>query len=890
MKRKGIVILPPKINFSMKAKEIRQAFLDFFESKGHKIVPSALLVSKSDPTLMFTNSGMAPFKDYFLGNKTPESTRIADTQKCLRVSGKHNDLEDVGMDGTHHTMFEMLGNWSFGDYFKEDAIKWSWELLTEVYKLPKDRLYATVFGGDDKEGLASDEEAKTIWKKYLPEDHILYGNKKDNFWEMGETGPCGPCSEIHIDLRDEKEISLKHGNQLVNQDDPKVVEIWNNVFIQFNRKADKSLEPLPAKHVDTGMGFERLCMTIQGKKYTYDTDVFTPLIQKIEELTGVKYEGSYERSAKKDIAIRVVADHIRAVAFTIADGELPSNTGAGYVIRRILRRAVRYYYSFLNTQQPLLCRLMPVLDEEFGDVFPELRAQLDFVTKVIQEEECSFLRTLESGIKRFESLEISNHQINGQDAFELYDTFGFPIDLTRLMAAEKGCTIDEAGFDAALKAQKERSRADAHKAVGDWMEVRSGFSSFQGYDDTQLYDAKVLKYRVVSLKGNEQYQLVLDKTPFYAESGGQCGDTGLLYLGDETIQVLDTKKENDLILHIVDKLPMDMDMPVQAVVFEERRQKISNNHSAVHLMHAALHEIVGKHALQKGQNVDDERLRFDFSHFQKLTDDELKSIELMVNQKIRENIPLEERRNVPIEEAKELGAMMLFGEKYGEEVRVITFDPNFSVELCGGTHVPYTGCIGQFKILSESAVAAGVRRIEALTGQAAQDYIRQELEELDEIRAILKAPKNTVKALNALQEENKKLLKEIEHLQNEQANSLKKELVHRIRQQSGINLLKTQIPLSDAKVVRNLMHQIEKEHENMVVVFGYLSNDKPQIAVAISDALVKAKNWNAGQIVKELAKDIQGSGGGQAGFAIAGGQLSVGLSSALNRVEQVLGL
>ena len=873
----------------MKSKEIRSAFLDFFESKQHKIVPSSPLVNKNDPTLMFTNSGMVQFKDFFLGNKKIVNKRVADTQKCLRVSGKHNDLEDVGMDGTHHTLFEMLGNWSFGDYFKEEAIAWSWELLTDVYKLPKDKLYATVFGGDNSEYLDSDEEAKKIWLKYLPESHILYGNKKDNFWEMGEMGPCGPCSEIHIDLRSDDDIARIPGNELVNKDHPQVVEIWNNVFMQFNRKADKSLEPLPAKHVDTGMGFERLCMTIQGKKYTYDTDVFTPLIQFIEKETNVNYKGSYERSAKQDIAIRVVADHIRAVAFTIADGELPSNNGAGYVVRRILRRAVRYYYSFLNRETPLLYKLVPLLASEFEFVFPELIAQQDFVQKVILEEEKSFLRTLEGGLKRFDSLVPVNGVISGVEAFELLDTYGFPIDLTELIAAEKGWTINKEAFNQALNEQKERSKADAKKTTGDWI-ITSDIptSTFDGYDHLVLENVKIIKYRTVQAKGQNQFQLVLDRTPFYAQSGGQAGDKGTLIIDNESIDVIDTQKENDLTIHVVDKFPSNFEGNIKAIVNETLRLSTSNHHTAVHLMHAALHEVVGKHALQKGQDVDANRLRFDFSHFQKVTDEEIQKIEKIVNEKIRANIPLLEQRNVPIEEARKTGAMMLFGEKYGDSVRIITFDPNFSVELCGGTHAKATGQLGYFKILTESAVAAGVRRIEAIVADAAENYINTELLELNNIREIVKSPKNASKAILTLQEENKKLQKELEKLIDNQAIQLANDLEKDVKQVNGIHFLQKTLPISDPKAIKTIAFNLEKKFGNAVFGFGNIANDKPMITVIISENLCKEKGWNAGQFVREMAKEIQGGGGGQAGFATAGGQNVAGLSNSLAVLEKLI--
>ncbi|MBK7873888.1 MAG: alanine--tRNA ligase [Saprospiraceae bacterium] len=913
----------------MTSHEIRNAFLDFFRSKGHKIVPSAPLVLKNDPTLMFTNSGMVQFKDYFLGNGTPPAPRIADTQKCLRVSGKHNDLEDVGFDGTHHTMFEMLGNWSFGDYFKEDAIAWSWELLTKVLGLQPDRLYATVFGGDEKEGLASDEEARDFWRKYLPVNHILDGSKKDNYWEMRARGPCGPCSEIHYDFRSDEDRAKIPGEKLVNQDDPSVVEIWNNVFMQFERKADSSLVPLPAKHVDTGMGFERLCMVLQGKRYTYDTDIFTPFITFIEKTSNKKYHGSYDRSALTDVAMRVVADHIRAVAFTIADGQLPASGGAGYVIRRILRRAVRYYYSFLEIKEPFLNKLVPLLADEFAEVFPELKAQQDFVQKVILEEERSFLRTLENGLKRLDSIaplpsplrredEVSllggdervTGIISGEDAFELFDTFGFPVDLTELIAREKGLSVDIKGFEKALQIQKNRSKADAEKQVGDWVaplpspqrgEAAAGKSSFGedlgglgavefvGYDELSIADAKVVKYRAVKDKKGMQYQIVLNKTPFYAESGGQMGDTGYMEFDGERIDVLDTKKENDLIIHIISKVPENIKVEsVIAQVNATKRSATSKNPPATHLMHAAVHHILGKHAVQKGQNVDDERLRFDFSHFQAVTKDELAEIEHLVNQKIRENIQLEEVRNMPIEEARQTGAMMLFGEKYGENVRVITFDKDFSRELCGGTHVPATGEIGLFKIVSESAVAAGVRRIEAITADEAEAYINDKLNKLSTVEELLKHPKDVVQKVEDLQDENKRLQKQIEAMLLEQAASLQKELRAEFVQQDGFQLLVKRLPLSDANTVKTLAYNLEKEVGNAVIVFGTVSNDKPQLTIRISDDLVQAKGLNAGTLIRELAKEIKGGGGGQAFFATAGGSDVNGLDAALARVVQLI--
>ncbi len=869
---------------------IRRQFLDFFRSKLHKIVPSAPLINKDDPTLMFTNSGMVQFKDYFLGNRIPESKRIADTQKCLRVSGKHNDLEDVGFDGTHHTMFEMLGNWSFGDYFKKEAIAWSWELLTEVYQLPKEKLYATVFGGDEKEGLAPDDEAKQIWLQFLPENHILYGAKKDNFWEMGEQGPCGPCSEIHIDLRSEADRASVPGETLVNKDHTEVIEIWNNVFMQFERRADGSLVPLPARNVDTGMGFERLCMALQNKKFTYDTDIFTPFIQLIEKESGKTYTGSYNRENKSDVAMRVAADHIRAVAFTIADGQLPSASGAGYVIRRILRRAVRYYYSFLDIKTPFLHTLVPLLASEFADVFPELKAQEAFVKKVILEEEKSFLNTLQEGLKRLDAADFSDGVVDGQSAFELYDTYGFPIDLTRLIAAEKGWSLDEPGFETALQRQKSRSRTDAEKQVGDWTVLREIPNvEFVGYDQLEVEAAKVSKYRTIRDKKGAQNQIVLTRTPFYAEGGGQVGDVGTLDFDGEQIRVTDVKKENDLIIHFVDRLPVHIDAEkVDAVVHANRRGLIENNHTATHLLQAALRKVLGTHVAQKGSLVNDEYLRFDFSHFAKLEDGQLEEIERMVNEKIRENIPLEEARNLPIDEARKEGATMLFGEKYGDKVRMITFDKNYSRELCGGCHVKATGKIGYFKILSESAVAAGVRRIEAITAARAETYINQELTELSAIRDIFKNPRNPSLNVAALQEENKRLQKEIDLLMERQAADLQAQLKTQFIDVNGIRFLSTRLPFSDAKLVKTLAYNLEKEAGDSVIVLGAVANEKPQLTIVVSERLIKDKNLNAGTMIRELAKDIKGGGGGQPFFATAGGTDVEGLDKALERAASLI--
>lgn len=876
----------------MTSRQIRQQFLDFFASKGHKIIPSAPIVAKNDPTLMFVNSGMAPLKDFFLGNQTPPALRIADTQKCLRVTGKHNDLEDVGRDGYHHTMFEMLGNWSFGDYFKKEAIAWSWELLTEVYRLPKDRLYVTVFKGDAAENLPFDEEAHTEWLKYVPKDRILPFGKKENFWEMGEQGPCGPCSEIHIDLRSDAERATRDGRELVNADDPNVIEIWNNVFMQFNRRADGSLEELPAKSVDTGMGFERLCRAIQGTPSNYDTDLWRPLFDFLEKYTGIRYEGTYPGLhtdwKMTDVAMRVVADHLRAVCFTIADGELPSNTGAGYVIRRILRRAVRYYYSFLEQKEPLMYRMAPILAEEFADVFPELKAQIDFVVRVVLEEEKAFLRTLESGLRRLESLEVHKGILDGRQAFELYDTFGFPIDLTRLIAREKGWTVDEAGFEKALQEQKERSRKDAAKTVGDWTVLRDESDvSFVGYDQLEVDDAYVLKYRTVQVKGKPQYHVVLNRTPFYPEGGGQVGDTGWLYFGDEKIQVLDTKKENDLVIHYVERLPQNIEAPaVRAQVNVHRRRLVENNHSATHLLHAALRRVLGQHVQQKGSYLDDQTLRFDFAHFQKVTDEELAQIEHLVNEKIRENIALEEARSIPLEEAQKAGAMMLFGEKYGERVRMITFDPTYSRELCGGCHVKQTGRIGFFKIISEGAIAAGVRRVEALTADAAERHVAALEREMASIRALLKA-QEPARAVAELQEENKRLHKEIERLLWQQASQVRQQLRQQAEQRNGFAVVTAVTTLSDTNIIKTLASELERELGTAVVALGSISGEKPLLTLRISEALVSRYGLHAGNIARELAqKYLKGGGGGQPVFATAGG---TDASRLLEAVEAVKG-
>jgi alanyl-tRNA synthetase len=791
----------------MTAKEIRQAFLNFFESKQHHIVPSAPIVVKNDPTLMFTNAGMNQFKDLFLGEATIKYPRVADTQRCLRVSGKHNDLEEVGIDTYHHTMFEMLGNWSFGDYFKKEAIAWSWELLTEVYKIPKEKLYVTYFEGDEKEGLAKDQEAYDLWKQYVDESHILPGNKKDNFWEMGDTGPCGPCSEIHVDCRTDEEKALVNGATLVNADHPQVIEIWNNVFMQFNRLKDGSLQSLPAKHVDTGMGFERLVRVLQHKTSNYDTDVFQPFIQFIAEKSGIKY-GTDE---KTDIAMRVMADHIRAISFVIADGQLPSNNKAGYVIRRILRRAVRYAYTFLNFKEPFLNQLVPLLADQFKGVFEELVSQQDFVQKVILEEEVAFLRTLSTGIQRFEKYQAKNNVIEGSFAFELSDTFGFPIDLTELMAKEKGWTVDSEGYEQALKKQKDDSRAATAIDTGDWVVVNADDQSeFVGYDDLEI-ETEILKYRKVTAKGKEQYQIVLRQTPFYAESGGQVGDTGRLedHSRQFWVDITDTKKENGLTVHFADILPDNLEGKFWAVVDEDKRILTEDNHSATHLLHAALKQVLGNHVNQKGSLVNADYLRFDFSHFAKVTDEELAQIEVIVNQKIRANIKLKEQRNVPYQDAIDSGVTALFGEKYGDFVRMITFDDHFSKELCGGTHVKATGQIGSFKIISEGAVAAGVRRIEAITADKAEQFFLDQRKEIAHLKTLLNGSKDLAASVQALLDENTKLKKEIEKSTHERVENLKHEIVHHVRGIRGFNLIARHIDLPNADAIKNLAFSLK---------------------------------------------------------------------------------
>jgi alanyl-tRNA synthetase len=865
----------------MNSTEIRQKFLDFFESKGHKIVSSAPIVVKNDPTLMFTNAGMNQFKDYFLGNKIATEKRVANTQKCLRVSGKHNDLEEVGVDTYHHTMFEMLGNWSFGDYFKKEAIEWAWELLTKVYQLDKNRLYVTVFEGSKEDNLEFDTESYDYWEKYIDKDRILRGNKKDNFWEMGDTGPCGPCSEIHYDLRPDIERFEVDGKTLVNNDHPQVIEIWNNVFMQFNRKADGSLENLPDKHVDTGMGFERLVRAINGKNSNYDTDIFLDTINELELISGK----NYGETEKTDIAFRVIADHIRAISFTIADGQLPSNNGAGYVIRRILRRAIRYGYSTLWFKQAEIYKLVMPLATKFEKVFPELYEQREFVSKVILEEEKTFLSTLSKGLEILHGLfekEI-NKVIPGNHAFELYDTFGFPIDLTKLIASENGFTVDEKGFEAELLKQKTRSRKDAEKTTGDWNVLKEDDDQqFIGYDFTEA-TLKICRYRMVNAKGKDNYQAVFSITPFYAESGGQVGDTGIL-IGldnDEKIKVLDTTKENNLIIHSLEKLPANFTQKFEAKVDTSRRQDITKNHSATHLLHAALKEILGNHIAQKGSLVEPERLRFDFSHFAKISDDELSKISIIVKNKIIENIALDEKRDVPIEIAKGMGATALFGEKYGDTVRVIIFDQNFSMELCGGTHVKNTGEIGNLIITTETAVAAGVRRIEAITGAKADEYIAQKLEVLEYVKSALSNPADVLKTINQLVADNHALKKQLETYEVEKTASLKTDLKQKITNSNGLNYLIQTVDIANADRLKDLCFQLTNETENLFAVLGCVINDKPLLSITISENLVTEKGWNAGQLIRDWAKEIDGGGGGQPFFATAGGKKKEGLNGAL---------
>ena len=880
----------------MKSQDIRKQFLQFFEEKGHLIVPSAPIVTKDDPTLMFNNSGMAQFKEFFLGNGTPKSKRIADTQKCLRVSGKHNDLEDVGFDTYHHTMFEMLGNWSFGDYFKKEAINWAWELLTEVYKIPKDILYVTVFEGSKDDNVPFDQEAYDIWKGLIAEDRILFGNKKDNFWEMGDQGPCGPCSEIHVDIRSAEEKARVSGKELVNNDHPQVVEIWNNVFMEFNRKADGSLEKLPAQHVDTGMGFERLCMVLQNVQSNYDTDVFTPLIEKIESLTGKKYNSAAANEAEEkiNIAIRVIADHVRAVAFAIADGQLPSNGGAGYVIRRILRRAIRYGFTFLETREPFINELVAVLSAQMGDFFPEIKSQQNLVTNVIREEEASFLRTLDQGLVLLNDLMLTHTAdlsyrgennteksiIDGEYIFKLYDTFGFPEDLTALILKEKGFAYDKAGFDAKLKEQKDRSRLANEMTTDDWVILTEGNTeSFVGYDQLEN-TVNITRYRKIdSKKDGVQYQLVLSATPFYPEGGGQVGDRGVLKSINETIEILDTKKENNLILHIANTLPDNVNISFTATVDADLRDESQSNHTATHLLHQALRSILGTHVEQKGSYVGPNRLRFDFSHFAKVTDEQMQEIEAFVNARIQDHLPLIERRDIPFKQAVEEGAMALFGEKYGDSVRAIKFGE--SMELCGGTHVKNTADIWYFKIVSEGAVAAGIRRIEAITNDAVKAHFAQQEKALEDINGLLKNPQDTLKAVVSLQDENAKLKKQLELLLRDKAKNLKGELATELQEINGIQFLAKQVDL-DPTGAKDLAYELGSLGTNLFLVLATADEGKPMLTCYISKELVAEKGLNAGAVVRELGKYIQGGGGGQPFFATAGGKKVEGINEALN--------
>jgi len=872
----------------MNSTQIRQIFLDFFKERGHKIVPSAPIVVKNDPTLMFTNAGMNQFKDLFLGNQAITAHRIADTQKCLRVSGKHNDLEEVGVDTYHHTMFEMLGNWSIGDpekpeagYFKKEAIQWSFELLADILKIPEDRMYATVFEGDEMQQIPADGESRAYWKQYLPDDQILWGNKKDNFWEMGDTGPCGPCTEIHIDCRSDDERSLVNGASLVNNDHPQVIEIWNNVFIQFNRLRDSSLEKLPANHVDTGMGFERLVRVLQGKNSNYDTDIFTPTIDLVATITRKKYTAGDD---KPDIAFRVLADHIRAICFTIADGQLPSNTGAGYVIRRILRRAVRYYYTYLEYNEPLLTQLVPLLATQYADIFPELALQQSFVAKVILEEEAAFLRTLESGIKRFDAYAVEADKVlAGDKVFELMDTFGFPVDLSRLMAQEKNLEIDEPGFERALQEQKSRSRASAQINNEDWVEIHAVDSStFVGYDQLES-KTKISKYRKFVQKDKEGYQIVLENTPFYAESGGQLGDTGLLTYGDESIPVLNTKKENDLIVHFTDRLPQDPSVELRATVNAERRKNITYHHTATHLLHAALRSVLGKHVAQKGSLVAPDYLRFDFSHFAKMTPEEISKVESIVNERIRANIPVVIKLMAK-DEAMKIGAMALFGEKYSDEVRVVIIDPEYSMELCGGTHVGSTGDIGTFKISSETAIAAGVRRVEALSGSHALNWINGKLENQNELLNALGNPKDAVAKVEQLLQANKQLEKSLERFKVDAVNQLQTELADSMQYINGLQVVHKIVDVDDAKLFKTLGHNLMGLLTSGIVILGNTANGKAQLQVNITDDLNKSGRLNAAQLVKTAAPLINGGGGGSATQASAGGTEIAGLEPAIQSI------
>jgi alanyl-tRNA synthetase len=866
----------------MKANEIRQAFKDFFNSKQHEIVDSAPMVVKNDPTLMFVNAGMNQFKELFLGQKDVKFPRVANSQKCLRVSGKHNDLEEVGHDTYHHTMFEMLGNWSFGDYFKKEAVDWAWELLTDVLKLDKDRLYATVFEGDKEDNLDRDDEAAKYWNAHLPESHILNGSKKDNFWEMGATGPCGPCSEIHIDLRSEEERKQKDAVELINMDHPQVIEIWNLVFMQFNRRDNGKLESLPAQHVDTGMGFERLCMAMQGKISNYDTDVFQPIIQKIASLSNLEYG----KDEKIDIAMRVVADHLRAVAFAIADGQLPSNNKAGYVIRRILRRAVRYAYTFLNQNDPFISKLVAILVVEMGDAFPEIKAQQDIVTKVIHEEEQTFLRTLETGIslldKKMAAMRKANEEIiDGKSVFELYDTYGFPTDLTALIAKENNLKIDEAGFEAEMKKQKDRSRSASKVETKDWVELKDGKGNvFVGYENTTC-KTSLLRYRSAKVKGKEIYQLVFEETPFYAESGGQVGDTGFIEIDGKKVSIFDTQKDNNLIVHFTKEMPENVEGEMNLVVSDSKRRMTEANHSATHLLHYALRKVLGDHVEQKGSLVESDRFRFDFSHFEKMTREEIEAVEDMVNDMIRQDIPLDEHRDVAMDDAQKMGAMALFGEKYGDSVRVIQFGD--SVELCGGTHASSTGKIGLLIVTVETSIAAGIRRIEAITGKKAMEMVRQQQHELAAIGELFNNQKNLSKAVEKLHADNAKLQKEMEQMAKQKAMGLKDELLKLKQEINGVNVIASKVEVDDAGSLKDLAFQLKNEVENLFLVLGAGVSGKANLSIMISDNLVKEKGLHAGNIIREAAKEMKGGGGGQPFFASAGGKDPDGIQNAIDK-------
>ncbi len=871
----------------MNANEIRKTFLDFFKSKQHQIVPSAPMVIKNDPTLMFTNAGMNQFKDIFLGHAPIKSPRVANSQKCLRVSGKHNDLEEVGHDTYHHTMFEMLGNWSFGDYFKKEAIEWGWELLNKVYGIDADRMYVTVFGGDKADNQEPDQEAYDYWKKIVGEDRILYGSKKDNFWEMGETGPCGPCSEIHVDIRNDEERKKLNGKELVNKDHPQVIEIWNLVFIQYNRNFSGVLEPLTAKHVDTGMGFERLCMILQGKQSNYDTDVFQPLIQAVSQMASYKYSTNED----KDIAVRVISDHIRAISFAIADGQLPSNGGAGYVIRRILRRAIRYGYTFLGFNQAFMYNLIPILVEQMGSHFPELKKQEDLISKVVQEEENAFLKTLAHGIQKFDRYISSNKSgktIEGDFAFELFDTFGFPIDLTQLMASERGYKVDMEGFEKGLEEQKTRSRQAASIETEDWINVSDTKNEpiFTGYEELET-TSKLQKYRKTKVKDKVKYQLIFEKSPFYAEAGGQVGDTGYAINSrtGEKILITDTKSENNLNIHISEKLPKDLNDDFVLKVDVEKRNLTQNNHSATHLLHSALRKVLGTHVEQKGSLVNADRLRFDFSHFSKLTDEEIEQIENMVNEKIRESIDTGEFRGMSMDKAVEMGAIALFGEKYGDDVRVIQFDPEFSTELCGGTHVENTSQIGLFKIVSEGAIAAGVRRIEAISSTSAIEYYKEKELRLKKAEELLKNPRDIIRAIEQLLEENSKNQKQLDTLLREKAMQVSEDLLKNAETINGVSFIAQKLDMQ-LGTIKDLLFDLKRKNDSVFAIIANAQNDKVNLSLIISDELVESKSWDAGALIREFAKEINGGGGGQKFFATAGGRNPNGIEKALEKARE----